>query len=216
MMSILMMLQAAASIMQPVQINVPPYIQYCSATNPILGSDYAKPEIRSAAFDLISDQVEKAGLTARALAIGVPFVDSVARTPSSHATPADDDEANATYVVRICSVVPADKAAAFPSAGIEHVAARSVYANLCDSADLDECRRKVEASVQATNPSTQVLLRTRQALSSDASPPSLIAAMTDSSLIVLRTNDPAGAPPPPAAAPSAPPDLAIVSGEPSN
>jgi hypothetical protein len=219
-MSMPLFLLVAASITTPAPVVVPAHVQYCVTSNAILGSEYAKPATRNTVFDAISERIEQAGLAARALTIGVPFVDDVRRTPSPHATSSNDDEANATYVVRVCAVVPADSEAAFAVEGITHVAARSVYASLCYVSDLDECRRKVEAAVQGTlgaNGTKPVLLRTRQALSSDASPQSLAAALSDSTIIVLREKDQSVTPgTAPAARPAVPADLAVVSGEPTS
>lgn len=217
-MTSVVLLLAAAAATAPTVVAVPPHLQYCASSNPIVGSDYAKPETRKIVFDAISDRLEQAGLTARALSIGVPFVDEIHRAPSPKATPANDDEANATYVIRICSIIPSDKVAAFPVAGIANVPAKTVIAVLCDVAGLDECRRSVEAAVLALpggNPSKRVLLRTRQALSTDAAPQSLAAALSDSSMIILRENDQVqGRAPQGGGNPSSiPTDLAVISGE---
>jgi hypothetical protein len=202
---------------------VPAHFQYCAFSAEISGSEYAKVDSRSTVFDAMSDNIELAGQTAGALTIGVPFVDDVHRTPSPKATPTDDDEANATYKVRVCAVVPPDKASAFPATTVTQVAARSVYASLCPVTDLDECQRKVEEVVKATfgtGSTKQVLLRTRQALSSDASSQNLAAALSDSTMIVLRDKDQSAAPGAPPAAPTVPPavpaDQAVVSGEPAS
>lgn len=209
-------LLAAVAAWAPTPVSVPAHVQYCARSNPIAGSDYAKPDTRKMVFDAISDKIEQIGLTARALSIGVPFVDEINRTPSPNATPGDDDEAKATYVIRICSVIPQDKVAAFPAAGVVNVQERSVIAILCEVADLDECRRNVQGAVQAlpgSSPTKPALLRTRQALSTDGSPQSLAAALSDFSIVVLREKEePQGR----IAPSSIPTDLAVVSGEPSN
>lgn len=202
------------AVTAPTLVSVPAHVQYCQSSNAIIGSQYAKPEIRDGVFDTISERIKQAGLTARTLTIGVPFVDEIKRTPSPGATPTDPDELNASYVVRICSVVPADKAAAFPAAGVMPVAAKQVYATLCYASDLEECRRVVNTTVLSAQPvggAKRVLLRTRQALSSDGAPGSLSAALSDVTLIKLRESDaPAGPATPP---PAAPVDYAVVSGE---
>ncbi len=213
----------AAAIMTPIKVSVPQHMQYCVSSNMIPGSDYSKPEIRNAIFDAMSEKIEQAGLAARALTIGIPFVDSVTRTPSATATATAPDEPHASYVVRVCAVIPPAFASAFPPEGTSQVAARDVLASLCQATDLDECRRSVEGAVRATTgttSSTSVLLRTRQALSSDASPAVLAPALSDDTMIVLREKEqttPPGAQTPAAApSPGVPADLAIVSGEPGN
>lgn len=213
----------AAAIMTPIKVSVPEHTQYCLSSNAIPGSDYSKPEIRNAVFDAISGKIEQAGLTAKALTIGVPYVDGVTRTPSATATATDADEPHASYVVRVCAVIPSALTSAFPADGTSPVPARDVMASLCQVTDLDECRRAVEGAVRATtgaNNSSTVLLRTRQALSTDASPPSLAAALDDDTLIVLReeqqTRPPGAQTPAAAPKPGPPTDLAVVSGEPEN
>ena len=217
------LLLIAAAIMTPIKVTVPGHIQYCVSSNTIPGREYAKPEIRNAVFDAMSGKIEQAGLTAKALTIGVPFVDGVTRTSSATATATDPDEPHATYLVRVCAVIPSTFASGFPAEGVSPVPERDVSANLCEVNDLDECRRSLESAVRATmgaTSTTSVFLRTRQALSSDTSPPSLAAALSDDTIIVLREEEqatPTGAQPPAAAPkPGVPADFAVVSGEPGN
>ena len=95
MLALASMATAGTASADPISLTVPAHVQFCVNSNPIPGSNYATQSVRDSVFEGLSELIENDALSARALTIGVPFVDGIARTPSPNATSADSDEAHA-------------------------------------------------------------------------------------------------------------------------
>lgn len=187
----------------PVVVEVPAHAQYCITSNPIGADQYAKADVRDALFDTLSQKVETA-VQAQAETMGVPFVDNVRQAPVAAPGTAPD------VTIKVCAVV-AQAVAPLLNPHPEQLAKKTVAAMVCDTANLDDCDKDVEAALRASpggSATKPISFRTRQALSSDTTTSAIVAALTDTTLIRLR-EAPAGN----GVATAYPTNFAVVSAE---